>query len=277
MPPASWKPSCSGGELDFAGKKIVEAKTAPAIELTQQNFRRSVARVIAACAIKQLPDELMTGLCFNLYVKKYAAHIPLAEFDLAFELNLTADLAEKVNHYQVFSAEFMCQVLNLYMQKRRQANVALNRMQSAQPVIHTLPTGDTRNQLLQQLSEDYLQYHSTGHTDFVKGFTPKAKLQALVQLFEVDSSEENLSNLQQQAMQNILRQLRQERLTLRGQKFGRMIELERTITRFKTGTGLTPADHARLHSETRRLQIIQIFNTYPAAVFLGWLGENEGE
>lgn len=260
--------------MDYAGTKIIEAKSETGIELTQQNFRRSIARVIAACAIKQLPDELLTGLCYNLYTKKYARLITLAEFDLAFELNLTGDLPEKINHYQVFSAEFMCDVLNAYLQKQRQANIAQQRIRSTTDTPIALPIGNLHQQLLQQLRDDYLEYHATGNSTFLKGFPLKVKVQALTELFEVNQSEAQRQQLQQQAQQNIIRQLHTDRHTTRGSKFGRCVELERTLTRFKTNQ-LNPTDIARLQSEIHGLTITSVFNTYSAPVFLGWLRENE--
>lgn len=247
-------------ELDYAARKIAEAKFTEAPALTQQQFRRSVARVITACAIKQLPDELLATLCYNLYVKKYAAQLSLTEFDLAFELNLTGDLTPKAEHYQVFSAEFMCTVLNTYLLKRRQANATMHRLQSSQPQPMALPPADNSAQLLAQLKQDYQNYHAGTDTTFLQGFTPKLKLQTLQQLYAKQPTEAETEQLHQLAVKNLIRNLSNQRLSLRGQKFGRGIDITNTITRLKQGTNLTPTDRAHLRAELTRLQIIQLFD-----------------
>lgn len=180
------------------------------------------------------------------------------EVALALMLNIRGDLNKKVEHYQCFSFEYFCDVLNEYRKVKVEANKVLPKFSDVYKAI--APAG-TNEAVLKSIIEDFQNYHS--QKELKPNYPTKMKLEYLSKLFEVDDSEENIILLREQARKNIWRKLATEKHKQQAlNKFGAVLSLQHQISRIKIGQLITEADEQQIQFEVTCLLYFQTFNKY---------------
>lgn len=215
-------------------------------EFQISDFRKIVMKIITAHGIVNLPEEILFSLLTETYLKKYASKINLKEFELAFQLHVVGDLGQKFNHFQMFSVEWMCDILNLYLKKKNEAEIKLRGIERDVP--KELPILDMFQETLNEIVRDYelLQDDLTG-INYVR---IKDKLEAVCQIFGLEITVEILIEKRESAFKAIIKRLIAERheYTL-ADKFGQKTDVSFKLARFKAGKGLTENDEALIQQE----------------------------
>jgi hypothetical protein len=244
---AHW-PNSLTGKLTGINNKIAFAKELPKKELSLSELRRQISIICVTCGIKDLPEEEVVLLCLKMWKDKYCLRMNLKEMELAFELNLSGDLDEKVNHYLCFSVEFFCSVLNRYLEKKA---ILAARQQLPEPEQEkqSLSTND----ILQEIIADFKALVT--ETEYQNHFPLAARLNLLAQLVEIDVTEKTIQQLRVTAKGNIIRQLCSKRAMLQHNenKFGAILSYGHQIARLEAGTLLTTEDENRLQAEVSML------------------------
>ena len=179
------------------------------------------------------------------------------ELELAFELNLSGDI-ERVNHYQCFSVEFFCDVLNKYLQKKAEA-IAKSTQQLAEPKPEA-PVNMTPKMLANILKDFETLNHpdATVRDQLLSGsFATVSKLNLLSKIIEIDISETRITDLREKARWNLVRELSAKKAKLNENKFGAAVSLGHQIARLKAGKLITQTDEDHLQTEVTRLIYIQ--------------------
>lgn len=212
-------------------------------EFQISDFRKIVMKIITAHGIVNLPEEILFSLLTETYLKKYAPKINLKEFELAFQLHVVGDLGQKFNHFQMFSVEWMCDILNLYLKKKNEAEIKLRGIEREVP--KELPILDMFQETLDEIVRDYESADELTHYVRIKD-----KLEAVCQIFGIEITVEILIEKRESAFKAIIKRLIAERheYTL-ADKFGQKTDVSFKLARFKAAKGLTENDEALIQQE----------------------------
>jgi len=254
-------------KLDGAHRRIIQAKQTDSGACTDIEFRKIVATISVGSGLKELPNDTLNALLYSTYLEIFAARVNKHELQLAFTMNMTGQLDPKVEHYQLFSVEFMSSVLNNYLKKRQAANIEHNRMQIEKQ--HALPAPDITVSVLEQIITDCNEYHDTGVDTFLNGFPLATKLEYMDGLVEVDYSENNIEKLRNQAIGGLIAKLNNEKRFLTDErKAGALLAKTNQVVRMKTGKCITERDESEIQAEVRRLLLKQLFDKLPRFKFI---------
>jgi hypothetical protein len=100
---------------------MLKARTAPFLKnLTVQEFKMSMVKPITISGIKQLPSQEEFTILSQLIVEKYG-NITLGEMQLAFDLNALGTEWTRIEHYNMFSVQYVSDVLTRYIEYSRKA------------------------------------------------------------------------------------------------------------------------------------------------------------
>lgn len=100
---------------------ILEYRKEKPLDTDSKEFKQAVAAVVVMFGIKQLPDKL-TMAYINNYLNERAPKFSIREFILAFQLTAEGELP-RVEHYNLFSLEFVSKVLRNYARVRSSINI----------------------------------------------------------------------------------------------------------------------------------------------------------
>lgn len=159
---AKYNPQSTPAEIHRAMAKMPEVLAALDI-LDERIFRAGTARTFDEYSIADLLREIIPALDSVLtdiqcrwpgekkdfairvvdILKQYYGHLSVQDFRLAFELTITGELdaffpkradgSADRGHYQSFSTEYICKVLNAYKQRRAYALAAANKAMPEKP------------------------------------------------------------------------------------------------------------------------------------------------
>lgn len=94
---------------------IINARTAPLIRnLTAQEFKMSMIKPITISGIKQLPSQEEFSILSDLIKDKYG-FMTIAELQLAFDLNALGTEWIRVEHFNMFSVQYVSDVLKSFI------------------------------------------------------------------------------------------------------------------------------------------------------------------
>ena len=100
---------------------LIKAQTTVRINtLTPQQFKMSMVKPITISGIKQLPSQEEFTILSQLIVEKYG-NITLGEMQLAFDLNALGTEWTRIEHYNMFSVQYVSDVLTRYIEYSRKA------------------------------------------------------------------------------------------------------------------------------------------------------------
>ncbi len=199
------------------------------------------------------------------------------EMYLAFEMNVNGDYNVKagtetlsrINHYQCFSVEFFCDVLNQYLKERVSFNKKMEQEKERQKEEATkkLPAPDLTVQLFEMLLTDYKKYH-TEQVDLFSpdnnfethiGFTTAAKLELVNELYNISLDEDNIAKLREHAKRIVIRMLHNKKRGYDKRKlFGVVVSIEHQVSRLKTGKLLNIEDESMIQQQVTRLLYMQV-------------------
>lgn len=159
---AKYNPQSTPAEIHRAMAKMPEVLAALDI-LDERIFRAGTARTFDEYSIADLLREIIPAIDSVLtdiqcrwpgekkdfairvvdILKQYYGHLSVQDFRLAFELTITGELdaffpkradgSADRGHYQSFSTEYICKVLNAYKQRRAYALAAANKAMPTPP------------------------------------------------------------------------------------------------------------------------------------------------
>lgn len=262
----------STAKLDGAHRRIIQAKESDSGVCTDAEFRKIVGTICVGSGLKELPSSTLYALLYSTYLDIFSARINKHELQLAFTLNMTGQLQPKVEHYQLFSVEFMSNVLNNYITKRQAANIEHNRAQIEKQ--KELPPPDITISVLEQILSDLDAYHATGQETFLIGFPVATKLEYMHDLVNVDYGDANIEKLRNQAIGNIIARLNNEKRFLTDErKAGALLAKSNQVVRMKSGKCITERDESEIQGEVRRLLYKQLFDKLPRDKFIAHVKE----
>jgi hypothetical protein len=88
--------------------------------ITASQFKMSMVKPITISGIKQLPSQEEFTILSQLIVEKYG-NITLGELQLAFDMNALGTEWNRIEHYNMFSVQFVSDVLRQYIEYSRKA------------------------------------------------------------------------------------------------------------------------------------------------------------
>lgn len=238
------------GTIRTIHQQILAAHNEQSQELTAKELDRIALKICVECGIKDagIPSEEMVDLCLKSWEEKFKGKMNKHELLLAFEMNVNGDLEVKVNHYQCFSREFFCDVLNLYLKKKLEV---ISREQKKPSDSLALKALDITRSVMEDLINDR-EIVKKGELSNRNSLT--AKLEMLYELFDFPVTDEQISNYRGIVTTDILTRLSKERAEARvNEKFGREIELANQIDRFKSKKLLTEKDEELIQYEVSKL------------------------
>lgn len=89
-------------------------------------FKALVAKAIVMSGIKQLPSQEETQLLYDT-TQQYYRFLTISELGLAFQLNAVGQHWKRIEHYGIFSIQFLSDVLNAYKVYKMQLNLDIDR------------------------------------------------------------------------------------------------------------------------------------------------------
>jgi hypothetical protein len=251
-------------QIKGVSNKILATKEIPSDDLTEQQLRFLIGKVIAMCGIKDTPSKEIVGMILHAWSTNYSTRMNKHELSLAFELNMQGELEKKVEHFQCFSVEYFCDIINLYLQKKIQVNKAPKEV-IEEPVIN--PLVEASIQTMKDMIEDR-ELVSEGK---ITGRTPiKTRLDLLNELFEVKIEDDVIAKYRELSVVTILSDLNKSRNAIRSDemKFGRFVELSNQIERLKKGKLITEKDEALIQSEVCKLIYCNELMKWPEKEFI---------
>jgi hypothetical protein len=259
-----------GGRIRSIHTQIQEAKSEQADELTAEELDRIALKVCVECGIKDagIPSVEVIDLCLKSWQDKFQARMNKHELRLAFELNVNGDLKDKVNHYQCFSREYFCDVLNLYLQKKAEVNVTQPKTEEQS----SLPPADMSRTLFEDLISDR---ETVAKGAISKRHTVMARLELMSEMFDVPISEEQISKYRAVAITEILGTVCKAKHEARvNKKFGKEMELTHQIERLKSRKLLTEKDEALIQFEVTKLLYCNALMLYTESEFTSHVQQN---
>jgi hypothetical protein len=107
--------------LTKSEQSLIQAQTTVRINaLSPQQFKMSMVKPITISGIKQLPSQEEFTILSQLIVEKYG-NITLGEMQLAFDLNALGTEWTRIEHYNMFSVQYVSDVLTRYIEYSRKA------------------------------------------------------------------------------------------------------------------------------------------------------------
>jgi hypothetical protein len=241
--------SSIAGTIRGIHQQIIEAKSKQSSELTAKELDRIALKVCAECGIKDtgIPSVEVIDLCLKSWEEKFKARMNKHELNLAFELNVNGDLEEKVHHYQCFSREYFCDVLNLYLKKKAEAV-----MKQVEGISNeSLPPVDISKSLMEDLISDR---ETVAKGEITNRSPLMSRFELLNELFDFPITEEQISKYRKVAVTEILARVSKDKHEARvNNKFGKEIELANQLERLKSQKLLTEKDEATIQFEVNRL------------------------
>lgn len=185
------------------------------------------------------------------------------ELALAFEMNVNGDFEPKIEHFQCFSRDYFCSILNEYLKKKREANTRHREPEDTS----LLPSPDFQNNLMRALIHD--RQNLASGTAITDTQTLSARLNLLSELFEVTYGEDTIQAYRIKAATEVIRELAKKKNEARGlQKFGREIELTNQIARIKAQKLITDQDEAKIQAEVMRMLYVDQLMRWNEAEFV---------
>ena len=105
--------------LTKSEESLIQAQTTVRINtLTVQQFKMSMVKPITISGIKQLPSQEEFTILSQLIVEKYG-NLTLGEMQLAFDINALGTEWTRIEHYNMFSVQYVSDVLTKYIDYSR--------------------------------------------------------------------------------------------------------------------------------------------------------------
>jgi len=235
------------GKLTGIHNQIRLAQNQKPLDLTIEELDRICGKVQIECGIKDQPSEEMVDMCMASWEKNFKAKMNKAEINLAFDMNVNGQLNKKINHFQCFSREYFCEVLNAYIEKKKEVTRYQEFKEEPKEEIKALAFDVTKQQM-----EDLI-YDRKNITKLSIRNTVAAKLELLNQLFIFEVTEKQIKEYRKIAVNEIHIRTAKKKTDARAlQKFGVEIECANKVERLKAGT-FTDSDDKEIQHEVTKL------------------------
>ena len=223
-----------------------------------------IARVAVSCGLKEenLPSSEISLMCAEKYQMKYAKQMNKQEAILAFDLNIQGDLNKKIEHYQQFTVEFFCSVLNAYLEKRQQ--VVMENSRKTELAKESAEKKNMDAEIMQDIIADYVHFYTHELGEARQGaFALSMKMEIANLLFDFDLSEENIKALREKAKNEVLREEAKKKYASNiNKKFGAEVAAVHRISRIKENKLLTVEDEKIIQHKVNSMLYAQIMETY---------------
>lgn len=226
-----------------------------AVDLNAKELDLIVGKICIECGIK-LPSVEMVDLCMISWHQRFKNHMTIDELKLAFDMHINGQLDVKINHYQCFTREWFCDVLNLYLKKKRESH------KPEYKEIKSLPISKDaeRKQALKYAIDDYVNYHEKNNENFSNGYPLHIKLKYLSQILDLKLSDAQQNALRTLSIQNIINRLSNAQRS--EAVFGKRMELKFQIERLKNDIELRNEDCVLIECEANRILYKKYFDDY---------------
>jgi hypothetical protein len=106
---------------------MLKARTAPFLKnLTVHEFKMSMVKPITISGIKQLPSQEEFTVLSQLIVDEYGT-MTMAELQLAFDINALGTEWTRIDHYNMFSVQYVSDVLKAFIEFSRKVQQELKK------------------------------------------------------------------------------------------------------------------------------------------------------
>lgn len=258
-------------KISSAHNKIIATSEIPKDAMELIELKQIMLRVAIFCGIKEenIPSKEVAQICLDIFHEKYISKMNKQEIMLAFEMNIKGELEQmiggvlkrKVEHFQCFSVEYFCEVLNWYLEIKRGAIIKRNN--NTKQEILSLEAPSALSDMLTDMVNDFRFYFNQLPERGVVQFSLSTKIELMAQMFTINVSEENIAKLRSKARDAVLRNLYSQKQEARKlQKFGAEMSLIHQITRLKNNKLLTQMDEKLIQTEVNVLLYHQTFARY---------------
>lgn len=253
--------------------KILHAKESTGSVLTKLELKQLAVRITGMHGIKELPSKEIMALCYDSWLTKFSQKMNKEELYLAFEMNVNGDfefklngeIHHRINHYQCFSREFFCDVLNQYLKEKVLVNKRISDLRNADDK-KALSPPDPTPRIFEAIIADYKDFHEQGYDVFSmdkpfethKLFPTAVKLDLLNMIYDINISEKNIIKLREHAKNIVIRNLtKKKNMFAYNKRFGVVVSVEHQLARVKAGKLLNQQDEDLIQAEVSRLLYVQ--------------------
>lgn len=196
----------------------------------------------------------------------------LQEMKLAFEMNVNGDFPNKVEHYQAFSRDYFCNVLNRYIQQKqvvlmKEAKMPKNEHQSI------APPDNYSEKILLDIIQDRI--NSGSGSPLTESVPIATRFEMLCSMFEVNYGEKTIAGYRINACDELLRELTKKKNEAKAlNKYGLELEITNQIARIKAQKLITEADEAMIEAKVLRLLYANVILHWPEMEFVNHVKES---
>lgn len=87
--------------------------------LARKTFKETVAAIAVASGSREVPDQILLSLLWEYFQQKLRG-FTFEDIRLAFIMNASGELDQRVQHFQLIDLNFISQVMDLYLEKKIQ-------------------------------------------------------------------------------------------------------------------------------------------------------------
>ena len=118
----TYKSGLSQSELDI----LAAVNTVSLSAMSPQDFKISMVKPLTISGIKQLPSQEEFTILSNLIMSKYST-LTVGDLQLAFDLNALGTEWTRIDHYNMFSVQYVSDVLTKYIEYNRKMHIEIKK------------------------------------------------------------------------------------------------------------------------------------------------------
>ena len=118
----TYKSGLSQSELDI----LAAVNTVSLSAMSPQDFKISMVKPLTISGIKQLPSQEEFTILSNLIMSKYST-LTVGDLQLAFDLNALGTEWTRIDHFNMFSVQYVSDVLTKYIEYNRKMHIEIKK------------------------------------------------------------------------------------------------------------------------------------------------------
>lgn len=125
----------------------------------EKNLGTLILTICTISGINNPPDEIMSKEIKSFILSDYRyRNLTATEFKKAFDFNLRGEYKEKIKHFNLFSVDYMCEVLNSFLNKKQKISESIIRPATDTPPPTEQEKLRSHREAKQAIINDYTKY-----------------------------------------------------------------------------------------------------------------------
>lgn len=88
-------------------------------QVARNRFKETIAAIAVASGSREVPDQILLSMLWEYFQQKLIGYT-FEDIKLAFVMNASGELDQRVQHFQLIDLNFISQVMDLYLEKKIQ-------------------------------------------------------------------------------------------------------------------------------------------------------------